>query len=65
MVYVMSMMFYLFKCVVGGKQWHALCKILLLQQILFMMVKFNGDHKIVIKFRLCWSPSVLGMLPDM
>ena len=40
------------KTVVGGKQGHAPCKILSLQQSLFYVsVKFHGDHKTVIKLR--------------
>ena len=38
------------KTVVGDKQGHALCKIILLQQIhLLCQVEFHGDHKTVIK----------------
>ena len=54
------------KNVVGGKQVHyAPCKILSLRQSLFVSVKFHGDHKIVIKLRLIWPPSVVGKLPDL
>ena len=33
------------KTVFGGKQWHAPCKILSLQQSFFMSSEFHGDHK--------------------
>ena len=34
------------KAVVGGRQWHAPCKVLLLQQgLLFVSFEFHGDHK--------------------
>ena len=40
------------KTVVGGKQGHVLCKILLPQQSLFFVsVEFNVDHKTVTKLR--------------
>ena len=37
--------------VVGGKQGHASCGILSLQQSLFLSVKFHGDHRTVTKLR--------------
>ena len=39
------------KTVVGGKQGHALCKILLPQQSLFAPVECHEDHKTVTKMR--------------
>ena len=52
--------------VVGGKQGHALCKILSLQQILFLVsFEFHRDHKTVIKFKWIWPPSVLMILLDL
>ena len=39
------------KTVVGGKQGHALCKILLLNKASLLSVKFNGDHKTAAKMR--------------
>ena len=40
------------RTVVVGKQWHAPCKILLLQQRLFLVsIEFHGDHKTVTRMR--------------
>ena len=37
--------------VFGGKQGHALCRILSLQQGFFVLVQFHVDHRNIIKLR--------------
>ena len=40
------------KTLVGGKQWHAPCKMRSLQQSFFVVsVEFHGDHKTVTMLR--------------
>ena len=39
------------KTMIGGKQGHAPCKILSLQQSLFLLDKFHADYKTVTKIR--------------
>ena len=49
------------KTVVGGKQGHAPCKILSLQQsTFFVSVEFHGDHKAVTKMRCNLATLSLG-----
>ena len=53
------------KTVVGGKQGHAPCRILLLQQSLFLCQSNLMEIMILLQrlSKIC-SPSVLGILPD-
>ena len=50
---------YALKLIVGGKLWHAPCKILSLH-LFCMSVLFNGNHNTVPKKRYIWPHSVLG-----
>ena len=34
-------------------------------KLLFVAVKFHGDYKTVINLRQIWSPSILGISPDL
>ena len=53
------------KCVVLGKHGHAPCKMLLLQQSLFLCrLNFMEITITVINFGRIWPPSVLGIIPD-
>ena len=51
------------RTVVGGKHRHASCKILLLQQHLFLCQ--SNFMEIIRLLWQIWPPSVLGMLPDL